>query len=433
MFLTLILGLAAFALATVGLHIFLKPTILRIAVGPPDSDDEKLIKALAESFTKNRNTIRLEPVVTAGATESLKLFAEKNVDLAVARSDFDMPRYAEMVAIVRRDFAVLWSPTSAVEGKRGHAITSIDDLQGRTIGILGRTQADVGLLRVVLTLSGVNPETVEIKQYATSEINQMARDESLDAFMTVGPTNSAITISALEATASLRRPPKFLPIEVSAAIEQKHRVYQSEEIPGSMFKASPAWPENKLETISVSHVIVAQKSLSETVIASLTRQLVSSRHTLGRDTPAAAQIRKPDTDKDAALPVHRGAAAYVDGTEQTFLDRYSDYIWFALLGLSGVSSAVAWLRKFLMRDEWEGLDAFRSKVSELTKRARTAESVSALETLYREAGALMNDFLDYYDDGIIESDDIVALNLSLQQFNHVSIMQQLKIGLDRAE
>ena len=59
--------------------------------------------------------------------------------------------------------------------------------------------------------------------------------------------------------------------------------------------------------------------------------------------PGASHIEKPDTDKDAALPAHPGAAAYIDGTERTFLERYSDCFWGALLVLSGLGSALAWL------------------------------------------------------------------------------------------
>ncbi len=66
---------------------------------------------------------------------------------------------------------------------------------------------------------------------------------------------------------------------------------------------------------------------------------------------AAAKIEKPDTDKDAALPAHPGAAAYIDGTERTFMDNYSDYIWGAVLLFSVLGSAGAWLRHYFKRDE----------------------------------------------------------------------------------
>src|SRR5438034_9883381 len=35
-----------------------------------------------------------------------------------------------------------------------------------------------------------------------------------------------------------------------------------------------------------------------------------------RELPSAGKIEKPDTDKDAALPAHAGAAAFIDGTDR---------------------------------------------------------------------------------------------------------------------
>ena len=55
------------------------------------------------------------------------------------------------------------------------------------------------------------------------------------------------------------------------------------------------------------------------------------RQALIAENPAAARIEMPDTDKDAAIPVHPGAEAYVDGEEKTFMDRYSDLIWWGIL------------------------------------------------------------------------------------------------------
>ena len=248
--------------------------------------------------------------------------------------------------------------------------------------------------------------------------------------MTVGPLNSQITLAALEATARTRGQPKFLAIDVSEAIAEKNRVYSSEEIPGSVFKANPAWPEDKIETTSISHLIVARKSLSETKIAALTRQIFAARHSLGRDVPSAAQLKKPDTDKDTALPLHRGAAAYIDGNEKTFLDGYSDYIWFAILALSGIGSAAAWLRRFFMRDEWEGINALREKIAILITRSREAQSTQMLSDLDKEADALIDETLDCYNDDIIDEEDLSILNLMIQRYYHVSALRQKSLDTD---
>ncbi len=130
-------------------------------------------------------------------------------------------------------------------------------------------------------------------------------------------------------------------------IAKKHPIYEAEEIPGSTFSSSPARPEDKIDTVSVNHLIVAPKSLSETAVGGFVRQLFTARQQLAREVPGAAKIEKPDTDKDAALPAHAGAAAYIDGNERTFLEKYTDYIWGAILVLSGLGSVGAWLQSLL--------------------------------------------------------------------------------------
>ena len=140
---------------------------------------------------------------------------------------------------------------------------------------------------------------------------------------------------------------------MSDTISKKHPVYESEEIPGSIFASSPPRPEDKIDTVSVNHLIIAPKSLSDTAVGAFARQIFTNRQQLARELPTASQIEKPDTDKDAALPAHEGAAAYIDGNERTFLEKYTDYLWFAILVLSGIGSAGAWLQHYWNREERE--------------------------------------------------------------------------------
>ena len=50
------------------------------------------------------------------------------------------------------------------------------------------------------------------------------------------------------------------------------------------------------------------------------------RRELLRENPLLAQITAPSTDQDAYLPVHPGAAAVYNGTTQSYIDEYSNYI-----------------------------------------------------------------------------------------------------------
>jgi TRAP transporter TAXI family solute receptor len=427
-------GIFLFALAGGALYYALRPVTLRIAVGPAGSDDLKLVQGFSQAFARDGSSVRLRPVVTQGAVESIALFAANKVELAVARGDLDLPTSAESVAIVRKNVVVLWAPsgTPPKGAKRSAAskVKSIDDLAGRKIGVIGRTQANVTLLRVILTESGVNPDKVTVSQFGIDQIADLARDPSLDAYMTVGPLDSKITADAIAATAAARGEPKFLPIEVSEAIAEKHPLYESEEITGSIFSSSPARPEDKVETVSVNHLIVAQHALSETTVGALVRQLFTVRLQVAHDVPAAGKIEKPDTDKDAALPAHQGAAAYIDGTERTFMEKYSDYIWGGILLLSGLGSAGAWVRHYVKRDEREQYIIHRDSLLSLISKVRDAGTTEELAAMQAAADALLREALDCYDDGAIEEADLSVIGLTLEQFHHAVADRRAAIGVD---
>ena len=434
--LILAVGMLAFGIAAGTLYYALRPVTLRIAVGPSGSEDQKLIQLLAQTFARDGNAIRLTPVTTEGATESIALFAAGKAELAVARGDLNLPANAESVAILRKNVVVLWS-TPGLPGKNGKKqtavkIKSLDQLAGHKVGVIGRTQANVTLLRVILTESGINPDKVTVSQFATNQIAEMAKDPTIEAFMAVGPLNSKITADAITATATARGEPKFLPIDVSEAIAQKHPLYESEEIAGSIFSSSPARPGDKVETVSVNHLIVAAKSVSETSIAGFARQLFTVRQQLARELPSAGKIEKPDTDKDAALPAHAGAAAYIDGNERTFLEKYTDYIWGAILVMSGLGSAGAWLQHYWKRDEREQYSEHRDNLLDLISRARKAETPEELADMQTAADGILREALNCYDDGAIEEGDLSVIGLALEQFHHAVADRRATLGAGAA-
>ena len=420
--LVLAAGMLAFCVAAGTLYYVLRPTTLRIAVGPAGSEDQKLVQLMAQTFAREGSSVRLSVVTTEGTQESINLFTAGKADLAVARGDLNLPANAESVAILRKNVVVLWAPSGVpAKGSKKQPtpkIKTLDELAGHRVGVIGRTQANVALLRAILKESGVNPDKVTISQFATNQIGEMAKDQSVDAFMAVGPLKSKITVDAIAATATARGEPKFLPVEVADAIAKKNPIYESEEIPASIFGSSPQRPEDKVDTVAVNHLIIAPKSLSDTAVAAFARQLFTNRQQLAREMPTASQIEKPDTDKDAALPAHAGAAAYIDGNERTFLEKYTDYIWFAVLILSGLGSAGAWLRHYWNKDEREQYIAHRDHLLELIAKVRKAETAEELAGMQNAADAMLRETLECYDDGTVEESDLSVIALALEQFHH---------------
>ena len=429
-FLILAAMLALFAAVAGAAFLLLRPTTLRIAVGPVGSEDHSIIQAMSQNFSRDGLGVRLALVPTAGPVDSIAALSGDRADLAVARADEEMPEGATSVAVLRKNVVVLWAAARPRgSGKAGKSsIKAISDLAGKRVGVVGRTDVNIKLFRVILTAAGTSPDKVGIAQFNVGQITDMVRDASLDAFMTVAPVDSKLTAEAIATTAKLRGEPGFLPIDVSEAIASRHPAYESEEIPESAFSASPARPDDKVETVSVSHLIIAPGNLSESTIGTLTRQIFAARPALIRELPGAAKIEKPNTDKDAALPAHPGAAAYIDGTERTFMEKYSDYIWGAVLLLSVFGSATAWLRHYIKRDERKLNTAHREKLLLAIGLLRQIETMEDLDTLQREADEILRETLTCYDDGAIEEGDLLAYSLVLDQFHNAIVDRRAAIA-----
>jgi TRAP transporter TAXI family solute receptor len=403
-----------------GYYFAMRPVTLRIAVGPANSDDIKVVQALAQAFNNQAHSqVRLRPVQTDGAAASAQALADGKADLAIIRGDLEVPKNAQAVATLRKNVAVLWVPPAAkVKGKKAAPkITKISQLAGHRIGVVGRTQANVNLLKVILQQYGIDPLKVDILQFPANEAAEAIKNQKADAYLAAGPVNSKITSDAIAASTRDGGTPTFLAIDASEAIAQNHPMYEAAEIPAGSFGGADR-PEDEIKTISFAHHIVARKGLSEVTVATFTRQLFAVRQSLKNDYPLAAKIETPDTDKDATIPVHPGAAAFVDGEEKTFLDRYSDYIWWSLMALSAMGSAGAWFAGYLKKDERNTNTSQCERLLDMLTAARHCDSTEELDQMQAEADTILREALLCFERGAVEPGTLTAFNIALEQFHN---------------
>jgi len=417
-FITLAAVLAIVGMLAGAYYFEMRPVTLKIAVGPANSDDVKVVQALTQAFAQNHAYVKLRPVQTDSVTASADALAQSKVDLAIIRGDLDVPRNAQAVAVLRKNVAVMWAPPPVrTKGRKsGGKITKISQLAGRKVGVIGRTEANVNLLKVILQQYGIDPSKVEVVQFPANEAAEAIRNQKADAYLAVGPVNSKITAEAIAASVKEGGEVTFLPIDSSEAIAQNHPVYEAAEIPAGAFGA-PDRPDEEVKTISFAHHVVARKGLSDTTIAAFTRQLFAVRQQLMSDFPLAAKIETPDTDKDAAIPVHPGAAAFIDGEEKTFLDRYSDYIWWALMALSATGSLGAWFAGYLKQDERNTNSSQRERLLDMIATARKSDSVEELDQLQAEADDILRNTLHCFENRAIQEGALTALNIALEHFH----------------
>ena len=429
--------MAVLGVAAAAYYFALRPVTLKIAVGPANSDDLKVVQTLAQAFNNQRNSqIKLRPMPTDGAVASAQALAEGKADLAIIRGDLEVPKNAQAVATLRKNVAVLWVPPPVkMKGKKAPPkITKIAQLAGHRIGVIGRTQANVNLLKVILQQYGVDPNKVEVIQFPANEAAEAIRSQKADAYLAAGPANSKITTDAILASSRDGGTPTILAIDLADAIAQNHPAYEAANIPAGSFGSVP---EEEVKTINFAHHIVARRGLSESTVAAFTRQLFSIRQALKNEFPLAAMIETPDTDKDATIPAHPGAAAFVDGEEKTFLDRYSDFIWWSLMALSAMGSAGAWFAGYLKKDERSNNSSQRERLLEMIASARKSESTEELDQLQAEADGILRDTLQGFEHGAIEDGALIAFNIALEQFHNAvadrkALLMSMPQNLQRA-
>jgi len=398
-----------------------QPTTWTIAVGPAGGDNLRLVQALAQHLARERASIRLRIIVSAdGPSESAAAVDRGTADLAVVRGDLGIPKNGQAVAILRHNLVVLIVPAAATASKDGKKagrakIEKVAQLAGRRVGIVTRTDANVEILNVVLRQYEIPADKVQIVTLLPQEVAAAIRDGKVDAILVAASLTGRVIADVVAAASNGKEVPTFLAIDQADALEKRFPAFESVEIPAGTFGAAPPKPAESIETIGFMHYIVAHRNLSEDKVADFARLLFGARQALTADLPALDKFETPSTDKDAAVPAHPGAAAYIDGDQKTFFDRYNDMLYWGIILVSFCGSAAAGLAGYLRTNTRAARVKLIERLIELMHTARAAESQQALDELQSEADQIVTTTIRDVQSHAVEERALAAFTLALDQ------------------
>ena len=178
--------------------------------------------------------------------------------------------------------------------------------------------------------------------------------------------------------------PVLLPIDSAAAIAQAERAYESFDVPKGTLRGAPSVPEDDVTTLRTSLYLVAHKKLSTDLITSLTLAIMKVRRELLGEDPIFAQITAPSADQDAWLPLHPGAAAVYNGTQQSLMDEYGNWIYLTPMALGGAATVLAAAWKFLGLGEPLTRRGPLDSLYALGRRIRKADTEAELSDIEEE-------------------------------------------------
>ena len=410
------------AFGYLGIHVFTRPIIVRIAIGSGDIDDLKVVQLVARAFAQDKKHIRLRLMHTASLSDGARMLGAGEADLAVVRADQKLPENTRAVAVLRSNALVAWLLPSISSSDQGNAPASeqatLHGLIGRRVGLIGTSHENMSFVNVVFAMAGLDPSKMQVVQFAEDEAADALSRRTVDAVIAIGPINSRSMRDIINTTARDGERLRFLKIESAEAIALRNSTLQSIDVPPGAFNAFPSRPNEMIRTVSTNTLIVTHDNFSDVTAANFARQLFSVRQNLLSEGPAFANIAPADTDKSAAIQAHRGAVAYFDDNERTFFDRYSDLMWGGIMLMSVLLSVGVWLRDYLKREDKVFEIAPRMRLVEMLAVTQQARSLSELDAIDVEAGAVLRKFLHGLDSGRIAQGELFAFSLVLAQLNH---------------
>jgi TRAP-type uncharacterized transport system substrate-binding protein len=340
--LCLLAGVAIFA-AGAGLlayRYYTRPVTLTVAVGSIDGEAAKAMSALASEFVSTNAPVRLKVIDSGTALEAAAAFSAHKVDLAVVRGDVGDLSQAQAVVVVSHMVVLIVAPP-------GSSIDSIEDLKGRTVGVVGG-MANAKIVDVLTKQYNLANAKVVFKNLALTDVRQAIQSKQISALLVAIPLAEKY-LSLVRGFFQLdhKKVPVLIPIESAGAIAEAERAFESFDVPKGALRGSPPVPDDDLTTLRTSLYLVAQKNLGTDLVTSLTQAIMSARRNLLREQPIFAQITEPSTDQDAYLPLHPGAAAVYNSTTQSFMDEYGNWIYLTPMILGGVATMLAAAWKFL--------------------------------------------------------------------------------------
>jgi TRAP-type uncharacterized transport system substrate-binding protein len=433
-FLTLlVIGLTALAI-----YMTSTPTVMKIAVGPPGSEDVRFVEKLTEKFERDKAAFRLAPVVTDHPVDMMDSDEIPDYDLAVIAGNPAMTADWPVVTILRQNVMLLLVPAPGTRGPpkdrraKVPTIAKVADLAGNRVGIVARSAASPDLLQVVLKHYGIPSEKVQTLTIEPANLKAAIRDRTVDVILVAGPAGGQVIADTIAATSDVKRGPTFIEIEQAEAIAARVPAYVKFEIVAGAFGGTPPRPAEAIDSLSFPQYLVASKSLSEVKIAAFSKLIYTSRPAINFEMPGVIKIETPSTDKDATVLVHPGTDAYLSDNQKTFFDRWGDQIFYGLLIFPILGSAIAGVMGYVRGEKGNRRIRLLHHMLQLIKRARTAETIEALDEIQTEIDHILVTMIQQVERNQLDETGLMLSATAIEQAHH-AISDRRAMLLDHPE
>jgi TRAP-type uncharacterized transport system substrate-binding protein len=400
---------------------YTQPTTLTVAVGSLDGEAGRAASAIAGHLATSSSSVRLKVESTGSVLDAARTFTAGGADLAVIRADVGDFSQARTVALMGHGVAMLLTPP-------GSSITSIEKLKGRTVGVVGG-EINHRIVEVLKKEYDLGQANVTFKDIAPSDARRAVQSKEVGALLLMAPlTEKYLSLVRGLFRESPTASPALIAIDSAAAIADTDHAYESFDIPKGTLRGAPPVPADDVTTLRVGYYLVANRHLDANLIAELTKRVMNARRDLIGEQPILAGIAAPGLDPDSYIAVHPGAAAYYNGTQQSFMDKYGNAIYLTPMVLGAMASVFAAAWRFLGIRQPDGGDAAINALYALPRRIRCAATEADLAVLENEVDNILEMRLTTVLQGDDSASDIAALNSAAHRLENLIHHRRLMIA-----
>ena len=166
-----------------------------------------------------------------------------------------------------------------------------------------------------------------------------------------------------------------------------------------------------------------------TTISELARLVYENKAELALDSGFASRIEPAATDKDAFIVAHPGAAEYINDDTKSFVERYSDLMYFAAAVLGIIGSICATLYTKVTRIAPEKASELATQLLDIGEDCQDATCADDLDRMQDELEKILRGVVIGLRDGTISSDGLETFKLGYQFVRDEIAMPAARLGL----
>src|ERR1700760_902976 len=380
---------------------------LTFAVGAPNSEEAQFAAKLAAVLKNTHSKLRLKILPNPDNAKAVAQFDRREADLAILRTDAKIPPRARAIAILEHDLVMLLSPGNK-------KIKSFDELKKqKKIAVLAESEASAAFIRNIFDFADSPDTAAKVQMAPPGSTPDKLFASGFGAVIVVAHATHVMQDKSYE---QLAKKGAFTlnAIDSAKALARKIPSISAETIEGGMLSSSPEVPDDDVDTIGLEWLLIAQSRISTATATDLARIVYENKSELGLDNGFASRIEAAETEKNAYVMAHPGAAEYINDDVKTFMDKYSDMMYLGAGALSVIGSIFAALYAKVTRVCPEKASGLATAILMVGERIEHARTMDQLEEVQDELEKILRGVIVGLRDGTISSDGLETFKLGYE-------------------